>query len=83
MTKEDQFGQWHPVVADGKRRAAGRPSYFLTGTPVFSREQIALLRAAIDQQNVPAQVEGYGLSADNAHMPSQRRTRIRWLTQLI
>ena len=79
MPDETQFGQWHPVVAEGKRRAAARPHYFLTGTPVFSAEQLAALRALVDGHNELAGVEGYGFNETNALQTRKRNTRIHWL----
>ena len=81
MQSESQIRQWHPVVAEGKRRAAGRTTYFVTGTPVFSGEQIALLRSLVDAQNAAAGLEGDGYDTSNAQQPDYRRTRVRWLNE--
>lgn len=73
-------GQWHPVVLEGKQRAAGRSHYFLTTqTPVFSGEQINLLRALVDAENSPAGVEGYRTDNLPGGTEAHRRTRVRWL----
>ena len=77
--EQQQLGAWHPLVAEGKRRAAGRNSYFLRGSPVLSREQINLLRSLVDAQNEPAGVEGYGYDESHNQEPDHRRTRVRWL----
>lgn len=79
MSEELQVGQWHPAVAEGRRRAAGRSNYFLTAsTAVFSPEQMALLRGLVDASNQEAAVEGYG-HEDGTKFPDQRRTKVRWL----
>jgi len=63
-------GQWHPAVLEGKRRAAGRSSYFLTtGAPIFNREQIVLLRSLVDAENAPA---GLG----DCRGPAEESTRL-------
>jgi PKHD-type hydroxylase len=73
-------GQWHPVVLEGKRRAAGRSSYFLTtSTPIFTPEQIARLRSLVDAENEPAGLEGYGADKMATGTEAYRRTRVRWL----
>jgi PKHD-type hydroxylase len=75
-----QIGQMHPLVAEGRQRAAGRDNYFVTSrTPVFTNEQMAALRALIDAENAPAMLEGYGYDESNALETSQRRTKVRWL----
>ena len=67
------------MVAEGKRRAAGRTTYFVTGTPIFDGGQVAKLRSLVDAQSTPAGVEGDGYDEGNSQEPSQRRTRVRWL----
>jgi len=81
MQQQDpQILQWHPVVEEGKRRAAGRDNYFVTSrTAVFTPEQMAGLRSLVDAENVEAAVEGYGYDESNALERGQRRTRVRWL----
>lgn len=79
MTEELQVGQWHPVVAEGKRRGAGRSNYFVSAsTPVLSAEQVALLRSLVDAEHVEAGVEGHGYEA-GVQVPGTRRTKVRWL----
>jgi predicted 2-oxoglutarate/Fe(II)-dependent dioxygenase YbiX len=76
-------GQWHPAVLEGKRRAAGRSHYFLTtSTPVFTREQIDLLKSLVDAENEPAGLEGYGIDNLPGGAEAHRRTRVRWLNVL-
>lgn len=73
-------GQWHPVVLEGKRRAAGRSHYFLTTPqPIFTAEQMALLRSLVDTVNEPAGIEGYGTGNLPGGQEAHRRTRVRWL----
>ena len=73
-------GQWHPVVLEGKRRAAGRSHYFLAAsTPVFSQEQISLLKSLVDAENAPAGLEGYGVENLSRPTEAYRRTKVRWL----
>lgn len=73
-------GEWHPVVLEGKRRAAGRSNYFLTSSvPIFTREQIAVLRALVDAENAPAGLEGYGADQVPGGPAAHRRTKVRWL----
>lgn len=78
MEEEARIGQWHPVVLEGKQRAAGRNNYFVTGTPIFSPEQIGLLRALVDAENTQALVEGYDGPLKGG-LEAHRRTRVRWL----
>jgi PKHD-type hydroxylase len=79
MQEQLQIGQWHPLVAEGKRRAAGRAHYFVSSsTPVLEAEQVSLLRSLVDAEHVEAGVEGAGYEA-GAHLPDLRRTKVRWL----
>jgi PKHD-type hydroxylase len=81
MQETPPSGQWHPVVIEARRRAAGRDNYFVSSsTPVLTPAQIAGLRELVDARHEAAGVEGYGFDASNAHAPAQRRTKVRWLT---
>ena len=73
-----QRGLEHPVILEARRQSAGRKSYFLAGTPIFSRQQIDLLKALVDAENSPALVAGYGdgLEREKGHV---RRTKLRFL----
>ncbi len=80
MQEALQVGQWHPVVAEARRRAAGRDNYFVTSsTPVFAPEQLSRLRSLVDAESVEAGLEGYGIDGNDSRIPDQRRTRVRWL----
>lgn len=64
------------VVVEGRKLTEGRQHYWVSGSPIFSSDQIAELIACVEAENEPAQVEG----DPNAHVRSDaRRTRVRWL----
>lgn len=73
-------GQWHPVVLEAKRRMAGRASYFLSSsTPIFTAEQVSLLKSLVDQENSPGGLEGYGAENSAEARDPYRRSKVRWL----
>ncbi len=65
-----------PVVLAGRQKTAGRSHYWLSGSPIFNVQQLANLKALVDEENSEALIEG---GPGTKARRDLRRTRVRWL----
>jgi PKHD-type hydroxylase len=71
--------QGNRPVLEGRKITAGRLHYWVSGTPIFSPEQLEQLKSIVDTNNSPALVEG-DPDPKKALQEDARRTRVCWLT---
>jgi len=68
------------VVVESREKTAGRKHFWVSGPPIFSAEQLQVLKTLVDTENAPALVERDPTKeSTNSLRSDYRRTKVRWL----